>query len=68
MNNLAIVQNICHKISQRAAQSTPHHNDCKKLIKFVADRAGHDTRYSINSFTSFKQTWVGVLKQISKKH
>ena len=67
MNNLAIVQNICHKISQRAAQSTPHHNDCKKLIKFVADRPGHDTRYSINSF-KLQTNWVGVLKQISKKH
>ena len=49
MNNLAIVQNICDKITQRVGQSLPHHNDCKKLIKFVADRAGHDTRYSINS-------------------
>ncbi len=44
-NNLEIVNKICEYLDKKL----PQKHSYKSLIKFVADRPGHDFRYAINS-------------------
>lgn len=45
ITNLELIENICKIMNIKL----PQDNNYKDLIKFVADRPGHDLRYSINS-------------------
>ena len=42
--NLGVVRQVCRILDRIHPSGTPHH----RLIKFVADRPGHDTRYAID--------------------
>ncbi|MDO9303334.1 MAG: dTDP-glucose 4,6-dehydratase [Anaerolineales bacterium] len=42
--NLTIVETVCDLLDELQPQTDPHRN----LIKFVADRPGHDRRYAMN--------------------
>ncbi|MEM7617371.1 MAG: dTDP-glucose 4,6-dehydratase [Pseudomonadota bacterium] len=42
--NIDVVENICQILQEKSDNNF----DYKSLIKFVADRAGHDRRYAIN--------------------
>jgi len=42
--NLTIVEMVCDLLDELQPLAEPHHN----LIKFVADRPGHDRRYAMN--------------------
>ena len=44
--NIEIVRTICHLLDERRPDS--RHYPHESLIKFVADRPGHDRRYAIN--------------------
>lgn len=44
-SNINIVQRICTLLDQRRPEHAPH----ERLIRFVADRPGHDWRYAINA-------------------
>ncbi len=55
LTNLKLVQNICRildKINPRK-----NYKKYEELIKFVADRPGHDKRYSLNSKKVNKLSW-----------
>ncbi len=43
--NIDVVRSICRALDSRAAKHSPH----ETLIRFVADRPGHDARYAINA-------------------
>lgn len=43
--NIDIVKTLCRLLDTAAPKNSPHEN----LIKFVADRPGHDQRYAINA-------------------
>lgn len=43
--NIDVVRSICRALDSRAAKNAPH----ETLIRFVADRPGHDARYAINA-------------------
>lgn len=55
LTNLKLVQNICRILDK----INPRKNNKKyeELIKFVADRPGHDKRYSLNSKKVNKLSW-----------
>ncbi|MBB4212551.1 dTDP-glucose 4,6-dehydratase [Rhodothalassium salexigens DSM 2132] len=43
--NLAVVEALCERLDARRPQGAPH----RRLIRFVADRPGHDARYAIDA-------------------
>ncbi len=43
-NNVAVVARICDELDRQHPSGAPH----RRLITFVADRAGHDRRYAID--------------------
>ena len=48
--NLSVVEEICAILDEIAADSRPAHIDSySELIRFVADRPGHDLRYAIDA-------------------
>lgn len=44
MRNIEIVKMLCRLLDEKRPKAAPH----DKLIRFIADRPGHDYRYSIN--------------------
>ena len=46
-NNISVVETICDILEE--LEPPGHSNSYRKLITFVADRPGHDTRYAVNA-------------------
>ncbi len=60
MNNLEIVQLLCHLLDESRPRSDGQKHESK--IQFVEDRLGHDFRYSIDS--SFAQKELGYRAKV----
>ena len=43
--NLEVIRLLCKQLDRLAPDGSPHH----RLVKFVADRPGHDERYAVSS-------------------
>ena len=50
-SNIELVKLICKNLDKKIPKNSPHN----QLIEFVADRKGHDFRYSINYMKLKKQ-------------
>ena len=58
-NNIEVVNHICRLLDELSPVKSKKIKNYSQLIKFVADRPGHDFRYAINSSKIRKQLkWV----------
>ena len=49
IQNIQVVQRVCKILDEIAPNNIPNLNKYEELIKYVPDRAGHDTRYAIDA-------------------
>jgi len=49
IQNIQVVKRVCKILDEIAPNNIPNLNKYEELIKYVPDRAGHDTRYAIDA-------------------
>lgn len=49
IQNIQVVKRVCKILDEIAPNNIPNVNKYEELIKYVPDRAGHDTRYAIDA-------------------
>lgn len=57
--NLQVIDGLCEQLDEMSPVGAPHN----RLIKFVADRPGHDTRYAVSSLKALRELgWMPKTK------